>query len=108
MGEKLTINHRELHKMIKPLNDFIIIKPNEIEEKSSAGIVLLETAQQKPQTGTVVAVGRGRLAEDGTRIPLSVSNNDKVIYARYAGTEVLHEGQSLLIVREMDILAIID
>lgn len=94
--------------MIRPLNDFIIIEPIEVDEKSTGGIILMEASKEKPQTGTVLAVGRGRIMEDGQRIEPDVKANDKVIYARYAGTEIVYEGTTALLVREMDILAVIE
>jgi chaperonin GroES len=92
---------------VQPLADRLVIRPNEREEMTVSGIVLPDTAKEKPQEGTVVAVGPGRLNEDGKRVPLEVSNGDIVLYAKYAGTEVKIEGEDLLILKETDVLAIV-
>ena len=92
---------------VRPLADRLVIRPNEREEMTVSGIVLPDTAKEKPQEGTVVAVGPGRLNEDGKRVPLEVSNGDIVLYAKYAGTEVKIEGEDLLILKETDVLAIV-
>src|SRR5690349_17858775 len=92
---------------VQPLADRLVIRPNEREEMTISGIVLPDTAKEKPQEGTVVAVGPGRLNEDGKRVPLEVSNGDIVLYAKYAGTEVKIEGEDLLILKETDVLAIV-
>ncbi len=93
---------------LKPLGDRVIVKALEVEEKTAGGIVLPDTAKEKPQQGQVVAVGQGRLTDDGKRVPLSVKEGDKVIFAKYAGTEVKNGGEDLLIVNESDILALLD
>lgn len=93
--------------MLKPLGDRVIIEPIAKEETTASGIVLPETAKEKPQEGRVIAVGSGRI-EDGQRIPLEVQEGSKVIYSKYAGTEVKYDGKELLIMRENDILAIIE
>lgn len=93
--------------MLKPLGDRVIIEVVEKEEKTIGGIVLPDTAKEKPQQGRVLAVGTGRVTEQGERIALDVKENDLVIYSKYAGTEVKHEGKEYLIVRESDILAIV-
>lgn len=92
--------------MLKPLGDRVIIEPIAIEETTASGIVLPETAKEKPQEGRVIAVGSGRI-EDGKRVPLEVQEGNKVIYSKYAGTEVKYDGKELLIMRENDILAIV-
>ncbi|HBI02947.1 MAG TPA: co-chaperone GroES [Paenibacillaceae bacterium] len=92
--------------MLKPLGDRVIIEPIAKEETTASGIVLPETAKEKPQEGRIIAVGSGRI-EDGQRIPLEVQEGNKVIYSKYAGTEVKYDGKELLIMRENDILAII-
>ena len=92
---------------VQPLADRLVVRPNEREEMTISGIVLPDTAKEKPQEGTVVAVGPGRLNEDGKRVPLEVSNGDIVLYAKYAGTEVKIEGEDLLILKETDVLAIV-
>ncbi|WP_214829662.1 MULTISPECIES: co-chaperone GroES [Exiguobacterium] len=93
--------------MLKPLGDRVIIEVVEKEEKTIGGIVLPDTAKEKPQQGKVVAVGTGRVTDQGERIALDVKENDLVIYSKYAGTEVKHDGKEYLIVRESDILAIV-
>ena len=93
--------------MLKPLGDRIIIELVELEEKTASGIVLPDTAKEKPQEGKVVAVGTGRVLENGERVALEVSVGDNIIFSKYAGTEVKYDGKEYLIVRENDILAII-
>ncbi len=92
---------------LKPLGDRLIVKPSAKEEVTKSGIVLPDTAKEKPQEGTVMAAGPGRLAEDGKRIEMEVKQGDKVIYAKYAGTEIKLEGDDYLILSEKDILAIV-
>lgn len=91
---------------LKPLGDRVVVKPGEKEEKTKSGIVLPDTAKEKPQEGEVVAVGTGKY-EDGQKIPLEVKVGDKVIYSKYGGTEVKVEGDEYLILSERDILAIV-
>jgi len=91
---------------LKPLGDRLIVKPIEEEETTASGIVLPETAKEKPQKGQVVAVGDGKWDEDGDkRIPLDVAEGDEVLYSKYGGTEVTVEGDELLVLRESDVLA---
>jgi chaperonin GroES len=90
---------------LKPLGDRVIVKPIVKEEVTKGGIVLPDTAKEKPQEGEIVAVGPGKLADDGKRIELDVKKGDRVIYAKYAGTEWKYENQEYLILRESDILA---
>lgn len=92
---------------VKPLNDRVLVKADEAEEKTSSGLYLPESAREKPQTSTVVAVGPGNLNEDGERTPLVVKIGDKVVYASYAGTEVELDGEKHTILREADLLAIV-
>lgn len=93
---------------IQPLGDRVVIKPLEAENKTKGGIVLPDTAKEKPQEGKVVAVGKGKVLENGTVQALEVKVGDKVLYAKYSGNEITtKEGEELLIVREEDILAII-
>jgi len=87
------------------LADRIVVKPSEAQEEVRGGIILPDTAKEKPQEGDVVAVGPGRTTEDGKRIAMEVKVGDKVIYAKYGGTEVKEGGDELLILRESDILA---
>ena len=90
---------------LKPLGDRLIVKPVEEEETTASGLVLPETAKEKPQKGTVVAAGDGAIAEDGTRRPLDVAEGDEVLYSKYGGTEITVEGDELLVRRESDVLA---
>jgi len=90
---------------LQPLADRLVVKPIEREEVSRGGIVLPDTAKEKPQEGKVMAVGPGRLSEDGKRIAMEVKVGDVVIYAKYGGTEIKIEDEELVILRESDILA---
>ena len=90
---------------IEPLGDRVVIKPAPKEEVSKGGIVLPDTAKEKPQEGKIIAVGPGRLTEDGNRIAMDVKKGDKVIYSKYAGTEFKLDDEELVIMREGDILA---
>ena len=89
---------------IEPLGDRVVIKPTPKEEVSKGGIVLPDTAKEKPQEGKIIAVGPGRLTEEGNRIAMDVKKGDKVIYSKYAGTEFKLDGDELIIMREGDIL----
>ncbi|MDP1809070.1 MAG: co-chaperone GroES [Actinomycetota bacterium] len=91
---------------LKPLGDRVVVKQSEGEERTASGIVLPDTAQEKPQEGKIVAVGTGRI-EDGKKIPLEVKVGDKVIYSKYGGTEVKVKGDEYLILSEKDVLAIV-
>jgi len=93
---------------LKPLGSRVVIEPLEAEEVTAGGIVLPETAKEKPQRGKVIAVGAGDRDENGKRIPMEVSVNDTVLFAKYAGTEIKLDGKKLLILRESDLLAIIE
>ena len=93
--------------MLKPLGDRIVIELIESEEKSAFGIVLPDSAKEKPQEGKVLAIGTGRVLENGARVELDVKEGDKIIFSKYSGTEVKYEGNEFLILRENDILAII-
>jgi len=90
---------------IEPLGDRVVIQPTPKEEVSKGGIVLPDTAKEKPQEGKIIAVGPGRLTEDGKRIAMEVKKGDKVIYSKYAGTEFKLDDEELVIMREGDILA---
>ena len=93
---------------LKPLNDRVIVKPKDTVEKSKGGVILPDTAsKEKPIEGTVLAVGPGKLNDNGERTPLEVKNDDQIIFSKYAGTEIKIEDESYLILREEDILAII-
>ncbi len=93
---------------LKPLADRLVVEPIEQEEVTAGGIILPETAKEKPQQGKVLAAGPGRTDEDGKRIPMDVNVGDKVLYAKYSGTEIKLDGKKLLILRESDILAIVE
>jgi len=89
---------------LKPLEDRIVVKPGEEEEKTVSGIVIPDTAKEKPQEGSVVAVGPGRF-EDGARVPLDVAVGDTVIYSKYGGTEIAIDGEDVLVLSSRDVLA---
>ena len=93
---------------LKPLADRLVVEPTEQEEMTAGGIILPETAKEKPQQGTVLAAGPGRMDEDGDRIAMDVKVGDRVLYARYSGTEIKLEGKKVLILKESDILAIVE
>jgi chaperonin GroES len=94
---------------LKPLGDRVVVEPIEQEETTASGIILPETAKEKPQEGKVLAVGPGRKDDDGKPIPMDVKEGDRVLYAKYAGTEVkLESDKKVLILRESDILAIVE
>ncbi|MFZ0452629.1 MAG: co-chaperone GroES [Ignavibacteriaceae bacterium] len=92
---------------LRPLADRVIVKPMETEEITKGGIIVPDTAKEKPIEGTIVAVGPGKVAEDGKQVKLEVKEGDKVLYGKYSGTEVTVEGEEYLIMRESDIFAII-
>jgi len=93
---------------LKPLGGRVIVEPIEQEEMTAGGIILPETAKEKPQEGKILAAGPGERDEDGERIPMEVTVGDKVLYAKYSGTEVKMDGKKLLILRESDILAVVE
>jgi len=90
---------------VKPLGDRVVVKPMTEEEVTKGGIILPDTAKEKPQRGEIIAVGPGRLGDDGKRIVMDVKNGDKVLYSKYAGTEIKIDDDELLVLRESDILA---
>ena len=92
---------------LRPLGDRVVIQPTPREEMTKSGIVLPDTAKEKPQEGKILAAGPGRLTDEGKREPMDVKEGDTVLYAKYAGTEVKIEGDELLILKESDILAIV-
>jgi chaperonin GroES len=93
---------------VRPLHDRILVKrAEESEQKSSAGIIIPDTAKEKPQRGTVVAVGEGKKDDNGKRIPVDVKEGDEVLFGKYAGTEVKIEGEEYLIMHETDILGVL-
>jgi len=101
MASKIKMN-------LRPLADRVVVDPLEKEEKTASGIILPETAKEKPQEGEIIAVGPGRRDEDGKLIPMDVKKGDIVLFAKYAGTEVKLEDRKVLILKESDILAIVE
>jgi chaperonin GroES len=93
---------------LRPLGDRVVIEPTPREEMTKSGIVLPDTAKEKPQEGSVIAVGPGAFDNDGKRVPIDVKVGDKVLYAKYAGTEFKIDDEDLLIVSQKDILAIVE
>ncbi len=93
---------------LRPLGDRVVIKPSAREEMTKSGIVLPDTAKEKPQEGTIVAAGPGKILDDGKRETMDVKTGDTVLYAKYAGTEFKIDGDELLIVSQKDILAIVE
>ena len=93
---------------LKPLGDRLIVEPIEQEDTTASGIILPETAKEKPQKGTVLAAGPGRRDDDGDRIEMDVAEGDTVLYAKYAGTEIKIEDKKYLILKETDVLAIVE
>jgi chaperonin GroES len=93
---------------LRPLNDRVVVKRMEEEQKTAGGIIIPDTAKEKPIQGEVIAAGNGKTQEDGTKRALDVKKGDRVLFGKYAGTEITIEGQEVLIMREDDILAIIE
>jgi len=93
---------------LKPLGDKVLVKRSEAEEKTAGGIVLPDTAKEKPKEGRVLAVGSGRMLDDGKRVPPAVKKGDRVLFTSYAGNEVVFDCEEYLLVREEDILAVMD
>ncbi|MDD5362821.1 MAG: co-chaperone GroES [Ignavibacteria bacterium] len=92
---------------IQPLADRVLVKPSKAEEKTASGIIIPDTAKEKPMQGEIVAAGKGRVADDGKVYPLELKVGDKVLYGKYSGTEVTIDGEEYLIMRESDVYAII-
>jgi len=93
---------------VRPLDDRILVKPIEAEDKTAGGIVIPDTAKEKSQRGEVVAVGNGKLLDDGNRHPLAVKRGDRIVFGKYAGTEIKIEGKQHQIMREHEILAVLE
>ena len=93
---------------IKPLEDRIVVKSVEAEQTTASGLVIPDTAKEKPQEGEVLAVGPGRIDDKGNRVPLDISVGDRVIYSKYGGTEVKHNGEEYLVLSARDVLAVIE
>ena len=92
---------------LKPLADRVVVEPAPAEDKSAGGIILPDTAQEKPQQGTIVAAGPGKVSDSGSKIDMTVKKGDKVLYGKYSGSEVTFDGVEYVIMRESDILAIL-
>ena len=92
---------------IKPLEDRIVVQPLDAEQTTASGLVIPDTAKEKPQEGNVIAVGPGRVDDNGNRVPLDVAVGDKVIFSKYGGTEVKYDGQEYLILSARDVLAVV-
>lgn len=90
---------------IQPLAERIVVKPSEAEEKTASGIIIPDTAKEKPQEGEIVAVGKGRITDDGKEIPLELKVGDKILYGKYSGTEITISGEEYLIMKESDVYA---
>jgi chaperonin GroES len=108
VSKLIAVNKREEEHMaakLQPLADRVLVKPIEKEEKTKSGIYLPDTAKEKPQEGEIIAVGPGKMTDDGKRIPLDLKVGDRVIYAKYGGTEIKVDDEDLIILRESDILA---
>jgi chaperonin GroES len=107
---KSTGNRREenVASKIRPVGDRVVVKPTQKEEVTKSGIVLPDTAKEKPQEGIILAVGAGKVSDKGDRIPMEVKEGDRVLFAKYGGTEYKLDGDDILVLRESDILAILD
>ena len=92
---------------IKPLGDRVLVKPMEAEERTKGGIILPDTAKEKPVMGEIIAVGPGKRSDDGKLVPMELSVGDKILYGKYSGTEIAFDGEEYLIMRESDIFGII-
>jgi chaperonin GroES len=93
---------------LKPLGDRLVVEPKEQEEMTASGLILPETAKEKPQQGTVIAIGPGRRDDDGKRVEMDVKEGDTVLYAKYGGTEIKMDGKKWLILKESDVLAVLE
>jgi chaperonin GroES len=105
---KILREGRSVFMKVKPLHDQVIVQRLEEEEKTKGGIIIPDAAKEKPIEGKVIAVGAGRIKKDGTKMPLEVKKGNRVLYAKYAGTEVKIDGEEYLMMKEDDILAIIE
>lgn len=93
---------------LKPLHDRILVKPAEPEETTKGGIIIPDTAQEKPMQGTVLATGNGRINDQGNTVPLQIKDGDKVLYGKFSGQEITVDGEELLIMRESDVFAVVE
>ena len=108
MSKEPTVNQVVMSVSIKPLEDRVVIQTVEAEQTTSFGLVLPDTAKEKPQEGKVVAVGPGRIDDNGKRVPVDVAEGDLVIYSKYGGTEVKYDGQEFQILSSRDVLAVVE
>jgi len=92
---------------IKPLEDRIVVSPEEAEEKTASGIILPDTAKEKPQIGKVVAVGKGRVSDSGNTVKMTLKVGDRVLYGKYSGSEITIDGKDVMIMKESDVLAVL-
>jgi chaperonin GroES len=99
------MKEKSMVRKLEPLNDRIVVKANEQEQQTTSGIYIPDTAQERPQEGKVIAVGPGRIDDNGKRIPMEVAKGDSIIYSKYGGTEFKEDGEEYLIMREADVLA---
>ena len=106
--EKSITEGRSVFMKVRPLHDRLIVQRLEEEEKTKGGIIIPDTAKEKPIEGKVIAVGAGRIKKDGTKIPLGIKKGDRVLFAKYAGTEVKIDGEEYVMMKEDDIFAIIE
>jgi chaperonin GroES len=106
-GHRLTSKYEEQHMKFRPLHDRVLVERVEAEEKTAGGIIIPDTAKEKPQEGKVVAVGTGTKSEDGKVTPLDVKAGDTILFGKWSGTEVKVDGKDLLIMKESDILGIV-
>jgi len=93
---------------LRPLHDRVLVRPAEAEEVTKGGIIIPDTAKEKPQQGEIIAVGKGKIADDGKLVAMELKIGDTVLYGKYSGTEVTVEGESLLMMRESDVFAVIE
>jgi chaperonin GroES len=107
-GQNKNPERRFVLMQVRPLHDRILVKRLEEEEKTKGGIIIPDTAKEKPSEGRVIAVGDGRIKEDGTKIPMELKKGDRILFSKYAGTEVKIDGEDHLIMREDDVLAVIE
>jgi chaperonin GroES len=104
----MNIRHKEGYLVIRPLGDRVVVKPLPMEERTKGGIVLPDTVKEKPQKGEVVAVGSGRLLDNGQRVAIDLRPGDQVLYSKYAGNEVKIDDVDYLILRETDVLGVLE
>jgi chaperonin GroES len=108
LTNKITFHKRSFNMKIRPLHDRVIVRRNDAETKTASGIIIPDTAKEKPQEGEIVAAGSGIRKDDGTVLPLDVKTGDRVLFGKYAGTEIKIDGEELLMMKEDDILGVIE